>query len=107
MSNELKRELQLYDQFEHEQRSEETQKLREFTKRQTLAAWAAMTKKQKIKAYHAIVVDKEEVWSADVVQAVYCSCTQELERLQVAKSNEAFDAKLKLVSIFAFSIVPF
>jgi hypothetical protein len=104
MSNELERELLLYDEFEREQRSQETQKLRELTKRNTLASWDAMTRKQKIKAYCAVVVDGEEVWSPDVVKAVYCSCTRELARLRQAKSDDAFDSRLNLVrgSLFIF-----
>ena len=97
MSNDLEREILLFDQFEREQRSQETQKLRELTEHNTRAAWAAMTKKQNIKAYRAMVVDGEEVWSVDVVKAVYCSSMQEIKRLHKAKSDEAFDAKLNLV----------
>jgi hypothetical protein len=97
MSNELEREIHLYAQFECEQRSQETQKLRELTQRNTLVAWATMTKKQNVKAYLPVVVDGEEVWSADIVKAVYCSCTQEIERLRWAKSDEAFDTRLNLV----------
>jgi hypothetical protein len=100
MSNELKRELLLYDQLEREQRSQETQKLLELKKHNSLAAWAAMTKKQKIKTYRAVVVDGEEVWSADVVRAVFCTSTQEIKRLREAKSDEAFDPKLNLVRGF-------
>jgi hypothetical protein len=98
MSNELEREIQLYNQFECDQRSSETQKLRELSKRSSLAAWAAMTRKQKIKSYLPVVVDEEELWSSEVVKAVYCDCTWEIERLRQVKSDEAFDAKLNLVS---------
>ena len=80
MSTELEREIQLYEQFEREQRSQETQKLRELSRHSRLTAWAAMAKKHNIKTYRAVVVDGEEVLSADVVQAVYCSCTQEIQR---------------------------
>jgi hypothetical protein len=97
MSNELERELLLYEQFEREQRSQETQNLLELKKHYSLAAWAAMTKKQNIKAYRAVAVDGEEVWSADVVRAVYCDATQEIDRLRKAKSDEAFDLRLNLV----------
>jgi hypothetical protein len=44
MSNELERELLSYDQFEREQRSQETQELLKLKKHNSLAAWAAMTK---------------------------------------------------------------
>jgi hypothetical protein len=97
MSNDLEREILLFDQFEREQRSQETQKLFEFTKHNTRVAWAAMTKKQNIKTYRAVMVDEEEIWSADVVRAVFCSATQEIDRLRKAKSDEAFDPKLNLV----------
>jgi len=97
MSNELERELLLYDQFEHEQQSQETQKLHDIIKLNTLVAWATMTKKQQVKSYLAVVVDEEEVWSADIVKAVYCSCMQEIECLCVARSDEAFDMSLNLV----------
>jgi hypothetical protein len=100
MSNKLERELLLYDQFKHEQWSQETQKLFELKKHKSLAAWAAMTKKQEIKTYRAVVVDGEEVWSADVVRAVFCTSTQEIERLHEVKSDEAFDPKLNLVRGF-------
>jgi preprotein translocase subunit SecD len=97
MSNNLEREILLFDQFKREQRSQETQKLFEFMKYNTRVAWAAMTKKQNIKTYCAVVVDEEEIWSADVVRVVFCSATQEIDRLRKAKSDEAFDLKLNLV----------
>ena len=100
MSTELEREIQLYEQFEREQRLQETQKLRELTKHNRLNTWATMTKKQQVKTYCAMVVDGEEVLSADVVEAVYCSCMQEIQRLCTAKSDEAFDMKLNLVRGF-------
>ncbi|KIJ91434.1 hypothetical protein K443DRAFT_14400 [Laccaria amethystina LaAM-08-1] len=56
-----------------------------------------MMKKQNIKTYRAVVVDEEEVWSGDVMRVVYCSVTQEIDRLHKAKSDEAFDLKLTLV----------
>ena len=91
MSNELENELQLFDQFEHEQKTQEVSQLREFAYGNTLAAWDAMTKKQEVKVYHAMVDDDgEEVWSKEVVKALYCSCKKELERLCAAKSDEAF-----------------
>jgi len=102
MSNKLERELLLYDQFEREQQSQETQKLRDIVKLNTLVAWAAMTKKQQVKLYLAVVVDEEEVWSADIVKAVYCSCMQEIERLHVARSDEAFNVSLNLVRGIVF-----
>jgi hypothetical protein len=77
MSNELERELLLYEQFEREQRSQETQNLLELKKHNSLAAWAAMTKKQNIKAYRAVAVDGEEVTSMyhfyDIIQASACT----------------------------------
>jgi hypothetical protein len=103
MSTELECELQLYDQFEHNQRLEETQKLRKLEKRNILASWAAMTKKQEVKAYYPVVVDEEEVWSTDVMKAVYCNCMQEIEHLRNTKSDEAFDARLNLVRRFCSS----
>jgi len=66
-----------------------------------------MTKKQGIKAYLPLVVDEEEVWSADVVKAIYCSCTQEIDRLRTTKSDEAFDARLNLVRGPLVSITSF
>lgn len=56
-----------------------------------------MTKKPKVEAYLAVVHGGKKVWSEDIVKAVYCSCTQEIDRLRTAKSDEAFDAKLNLV----------
>jgi len=97
MSNKLKHEILLYNQFKHEQWSQETQKLHEIIKINMLVTWAAMTKKQQVNTYLAVVVDKEEVWSADVVKAMYCSCMQEIEHLYMAKSDEAFNATLNLV----------
>jgi len=102
MSNELERKLLLYDQFKREQWSQETQKLRDIIKLNTLVAWAAMTKKQQVKSYLAVVVDEEEVWSVDIVKAVYCSCMQEIECLHVVRSDEAFDVLLNLVRGIVF-----
>ena len=102
MSNELKHELLLYDQFEHEQQLQETQKLCDIIKLNTLVAWAAMMKKQQVKSYLAVVVDEEEVWSADIMKAVYCSCTQEIECLRVVRSDEAFNMSLNLVRGIVF-----
>jgi len=102
MSNELEHELLLYDQFKHEQQSQETQKLRDIIKLNTLVTWATMMKKQQVKSYLTVVVDEEEVWSADIVKAVYCSCMQEIEHLHVARSDEAFDMSLNLVRGIVF-----
>jgi len=107
MSNELEHELLLYDQFECEQRSQETQKLRDIIKLNTLVAWAAMTKKQQVKSYLTVVVDEEEVWLVDIVKAVYCSCMQEIEHLHVARSDEVFDVTLNLVRGIVFHNVLF
>jgi hypothetical protein len=76
---------------------QETQNLLELKKHNSLAAWAAMTKKQNIKAYRAVAVDGEEVWSADVMRAVYCDAMQEIDHLCKVKSDEAFDLRLNLV----------
>ena len=94
MSNELERELALYDEFERNRRSQETQQLLEFSRRNTLAAWALMTKKQRVLSYRAIVEKGKEVWSSKVVEAVYCSCMQEMERLRTEKSDEAYAVDL-------------
>jgi len=107
MSNELEHKLLLYNQFECEQWSQETQKLCDIIKLNTLVTWAAMTKKQQVKLYLAVVVDEEEVWSADIVKAVYCSCTQEIEHLRVARSDEVFDVMLNLVRRIVFHNVLF
>jgi len=98
MSNELERKIQIFDQFERDQRSQETQKLLEFVKQNIQVAWAAMTKKQCVKSYLPIEDGGRVVWSAEVVEAVYCSCMQEIEHLCQEKSDEAFDPKLNLVS---------
>ena len=98
MSNELEREIQIFDQFECNQWSQETQKLLEFVKQNIQVAWAAMTKKQCIKSYLPIKDSGRVVWLAEVVEAVYCSCMQEIECLHQEKSDEAFDPKLNLVS---------
>jgi len=107
MSNELEHELLLYDQFKREQRSQETQKLCDIIKLNTLVAWAAMTKKQQVKLYLTVVVDEEEVWLVDIVKAVYCSCMQEIEHLHVARSDEVFDVTLNLVRGIVFHNVLF
>jgi len=57
-----------------------------------------MMKKQCVKSYLPIKDGGRVVWSAEVMEAVYCSCTQEIEHLHQEKSNEAFDPKLNLVS---------
>jgi hypothetical protein len=103
MSNNLERKILLFNQFKHEQRSQETQKLFEFTKYNMRVAWAAMTKKQNIKTYRAVVIDKEEIWSADIVRAVFCSATQEIDCLRKAKSDEAFNPNLNLVRGFSIT----
>lgn len=105
MRNELEREILLYDQYQREQRALEATKLREFTKRNALVAWDAMTKKLKVRAYRAVVDGEDEVWSEDIVKAVYCSCTQEIDRLRAEKSNEAFDPELNLVTGFVHMVV--
>jgi len=107
MSNELEHKLLLYDQFEREQQSQETQKLHDIIKLNMLVTWATMTKKQQVKTYLAVVVNKEEVWSVDIMKAVYCSCTQEIECLHMAKSDEAFDTTLNLVRGILFHNVLF
>ena len=62
-------------------------------------------KKLKVKAYRAVVDGEDEVWLEDIVKAVYCSCTQEIDRLHAKKSNEAFDPKLNLVTGFVHMVV--
>jgi len=98
MSNELECEIQIFDQFERNQQSQETQKLLEFVKQNIQVAWAAMMKKQHVKSYLPIKDGGRVVWSAEVMEAVYCSCTQEIECLHQEKSDEVFDPKLNLVS---------
>jgi len=98
MSNKLECEIQIFDQFEHDQWSQETQKLFKFVKQNIHIAWAAMTKKQHIKSYLPIEDGGRVVWSVEVMEAVYCSCMQEIEHLHQEKSDEAFDPKLNLVS---------
>jgi len=98
MSNKLECEIQIFDQFERDQQSQETQKLLEFIKQNIQVAWATMTKKQRIKSYLPIEDGGRVVWSVEVVEVVYCSCMQEIEHLHQEKSDEAFDPKLNLVS---------
>ena len=49
-----------------------------------------MTKKQQVLSYHTIIEKGKEVWSLKVVEAVYCSCMQEMERLHAEKSDKAY-----------------
>jgi len=107
MSNELECKLLLYNQFEHEQWSQETQKLCDIIKINMLVTWAAMMKKQQVKTYLAVVVEEEEVWSADIMKAVYCSCMQEIEHLYMVNSDEAFNMMLNLVRGILFHNVLF
>ena len=65
----------------------------------------AMTKTLKVKTYRAVVDGEDEVWSEDIVKAVYCSCTQEIDCLRAEKSNEVFDPKLNLVMGFVHMVV--
>jgi len=98
MSNKLEHEIQIFDQFEHDQQSQETQKLLEFVKQNIQVAWATMMKKQCVKSYLPIEDGGRVVWLAEVMEGVYCSCMQEIECLHQEKSNEVFDHKLNLVS---------
>jgi len=98
MSNKLECKIQIFDQFERDQWSQETQKLFEFVKQNIHVAWTTMTKKQHIKSYLPIEDGGRVVWLVEVMEAVYCSCMQEIEHLCEEKSDEAFDPKLNLVS---------
>jgi len=68
MSNKLECEIQIFDQFEHDQQSQETQKLLEFVKQNIQAAWAAMMKKQRVKSYLPIEDGGRVVWLVEVVR---------------------------------------
>jgi hypothetical protein len=48
-------------------------------------------------SFHTHLVRSRHI---NVVRAVFCTSTQEIERLREAKSDEAFDLKLNLVRGF-------
>ncbi|EDR02725.1 uncharacterized protein LACBIDRAFT_332256 [Laccaria bicolor S238N-H82] len=95
MSNELERELILYNEFERTQRATEAERLLQFTQRQQRARVDAMVKKTQIKSCRAVTEEGKEVWSAELVKVMFSTCAEEIERLGKAKTPEAFALNVK------------
>ncbi|EDR05335.1 uncharacterized protein LACBIDRAFT_303191 [Laccaria bicolor S238N-H82] len=95
MSNELERELILYNEFERTQRATEAERLLQFTQRQQRARVDAMVKKAHVKSCRAVTEEGKEVWPAELVKVIFSTCAEETERLGKAKTPEAFTLNVK------------
>ncbi|EDR03238.1 uncharacterized protein LACBIDRAFT_331665 [Laccaria bicolor S238N-H82] len=61
------------------------------------ASQDTMGKKLQVKLCRAVTVGGKEVWLADLVRIIFCSCKQEVERLGKAKTHEAFQVNVLYV----------